>query len=67
VQNLSVFFIEAASLIDDYERWEMYYLYEKRTSSSGSAPIYATVGYVTSYRFFFYDRTRDDLSRLRIG
>lgn len=65
VQALSVFFIEAASLVDDYHRWEMFYVFEKITESGET--YYATVGYATCYRFFYYDRVRDDLGRLRIA
>lgn len=65
MQGFLLFFIEAATYVDDDERWEFFTLYEK--VSNNNEISYKFLGYTSLFPFFYYpDKIRMRLSQFLI-
>ncbi|CAG8440834.1 7101_t:CDS:10 [Funneliformis mosseae] len=56
-QIMVLFYIEAATYIDEDEKWETMLLFEKKRI--GDKHIYGFVGFCTMYNYYFYNREKN--------
>ncbi|KAK7092757.1 histone acetyltransferase type B catalytic subunit-like [Littorina saxatilis] len=66
LQTFILFYIDAASFLDDDDdKWRFYLLFEKYKRDGNT--MYATVGYMTAYNYYAYpDKVRPRLSQFLI-
>ncbi|KAH0539522.1 histone acetyltransferase type B catalytic subunit [Cotesia glomerata] len=67
LQTFLLWYIDAASFIDiDDDQWHYFNMFEKFTSTSGSAR-YATVGFATVYQYYAYpNHTRPRIAQILV-